>query len=117
LSDHANLRFSMTTKELNRGQTRWAEQLSAFNFQIEHRPGNNPADAPSRRPDYSQNYAERPIFPPLQNKLQSGFFTAELDDLHSVFKLAMSKLLAHGQKASKKTMSTQTNPMGKETHL
>jgi reverse transcriptase-like protein len=116
LSDHANLRFFMTTKELNRGQARWAEQLSAFDFQIEHRPGNNPADAPSRRSDYSRYSEERLIFPTLQNKLQSGFVTAELDDLHSDFKLAMSKLLAHGQKASKKTTSTQTSPMGKETH-
>lgn len=64
----------MTTKELNRGQARWAEQLSAFDFQIEHRPGNNPADAPSRRSDYSRYSEERLIFPTL---LQSGFFTAE----------------------------------------
>jgi hypothetical protein len=100
----------MTTKELNRGQTMWAEQLSAFNFQIEHRPGNNPADAPSRRSDYSQYSQERPILPTL---LQSGLFTTAYT---RTSKFAMGKLLAHGQKAYKKTTSTQTRPMGKETH-
>ena len=35
--DHQNLRTFMTTKELNARQARWAEELSAFNFVIEHR--------------------------------------------------------------------------------
>jgi hypothetical protein len=115
MSDHANLRFFMTTKELNRRQARWAEWLSAFDFQIEHRPGkNNPADAPSRRPDYAQDFEERSILPTLQNKLRSGFFTAEeLDNLHSDLKLAMSKLLAHGHKASKNDIVDTNKSYGK----
>lgn len=39
LSDHKNLEWFMTTKELNRRQARWAEFLSQFNFKISYRPG------------------------------------------------------------------------------
>jgi hypothetical protein len=34
LSDHHNLEYFMTTKQLNRWQARWAEFLSEFNFKI-----------------------------------------------------------------------------------
>lgn len=39
LSDHKNLEWFMTTKQLNRRQARWAEFLSQFNFKICYRPG------------------------------------------------------------------------------
>ena len=39
LSDHRNLEYFMSTKLLNRRQTRWAEFLSRFNFKIVFRPG------------------------------------------------------------------------------
>ena len=39
LSDHRNLEYFMSTKLLNRRQTRWAEFLSRFNFKIVYRPG------------------------------------------------------------------------------
>ena len=53
LTDHHNLQGFMTTKTLSRRQARWAEWLAAFHFTITHRPGRtNPADGPSRRPDY-----------------------------------------------------------------
>ncbi|KAL2401712.1 Transposon Tf2-8 polyprotein [Exophiala dermatitidis] len=52
-SDHANLRMFNTTMNLNRRQVRWSLDLQRFDFYIEHRPGKtNPADGPSRRPDY-----------------------------------------------------------------
>jgi hypothetical protein len=38
-SDHRNLEYFMTTKQLNRRQARWAEFLSEFNFKIMYRPG------------------------------------------------------------------------------
>jgi hypothetical protein len=43
----------MTTKELNVRQARWAEELSSYNFVIEHIKGkeNKMADALPRRPD------------------------------------------------------------------
>ena len=39
LIDHQNLKHFMTTKQLNRKQTRWAEFLSEYNFRITYRPG------------------------------------------------------------------------------
>ncbi|EDN04910.1 hypothetical protein HCAG_08572 [Histoplasma mississippiense (nom. inval.)] len=58
LSDHANLRRFMTTKQLNGRQIRGMQMLSAFDFEIEHHPGeNNPADAPSRHSDYIKHAA------------------------------------------------------------
>jgi hypothetical protein len=42
---------------LSRRQARWAEILSACDFKIEHLEGTkNPADRPSRGPDYEQVY-------------------------------------------------------------
>lgn len=59
LCDHQNLQSFMTTKKLNRRQARWAEFLAAFDFEIIHRKGkDNPADAPSRRPDYALDTGE-----------------------------------------------------------
>jgi hypothetical protein len=61
LTDHANLQGFMTTKVLTRRQARWAEWLASFEFSITHRPGKtNPADGPSRRPDYESEGADRP---------------------------------------------------------
>jgi hypothetical protein len=58
--DHKSLEYFQATKVLSRRQARWAEILSAYVFKIEHVDGTkNPADGPSRRPDYEQNY-ERP---------------------------------------------------------
>jgi hypothetical protein len=54
ISDHFNLQTFMTTKNLNRRQARWALELAAFDFVIFHRRGkDNPANGPSRRPDYA----------------------------------------------------------------
>ena len=39
LSDHKNLEYYMTTKQLSRRQARWSEFLSRFNFKITYRPG------------------------------------------------------------------------------
>ncbi|BAE56502.1 unnamed protein product [Aspergillus oryzae RIB40] len=53
-SDHKNLTYFTTTKELTRRQARWAETLSQYDFRIEHCKGseNGQADALSRRPDH-----------------------------------------------------------------
>lgn len=49
LTDHDNLKHSMTMKVPKGRHIHWAEQLAAFNFYIKHFPGTeNPADAPSR---------------------------------------------------------------------
>jgi RNase H-like domain found in reverse transcriptase/Reverse transcriptase (RNA-dependent DNA polymerase)/Integrase zinc binding domain/Integrase core domain/Chromo (CHRromatin Organisation MOdifier) domain/Aspartyl protease len=39
LTDHKNLQYFMTTKQLTHRQTRWAEYLSRFDFKIMYRPG------------------------------------------------------------------------------
>jgi hypothetical protein len=39
LSDHKNLQYFTTTKQLSHRQARWAEYLSRFNFTITYRPG------------------------------------------------------------------------------
>ena len=70
-SDHNNLRGFMKQKELNSRQARWALALAAFDFEIFHRPGKtNPADGPSRRPDYEGTSPDKTtLLPTLQNKL------------------------------------------------
>jgi reverse transcriptase-like protein/integrase-like protein/chromodomain-containing protein len=53
-TDHQNLKTFTTTKTLNGRQARWAEELCAYDFVIEHIKGkeNVVADALSRRSDY-----------------------------------------------------------------
>ena len=53
--DHYNLQQFILTKSLNRRQMRWAAELGAYYFTIVWRAGkSNPADGPSRRPDYQE---------------------------------------------------------------
>ena len=55
-TDHSNLRAFMSTHKLTRRQVRWALDLSAFDFRLVYRKGTlNPADGPSRRPDYQRD--------------------------------------------------------------
>lgn len=51
LTDHRNLEYFTTTRNLSRRQVRWSEVLSDFNFIIKYRPGsqNAAADSLSRR--------------------------------------------------------------------
>jgi RNase H-like domain found in reverse transcriptase len=54
ISDHKNLEYFMSSRLLNRRQARWSMFLSEYDFQLDYAPGKkNPADSPSRRPDYS----------------------------------------------------------------
>src|SRR3982074_1068507 len=49
----------MSTKILNRRQARWAELLADYDFVLEHIPRKtNPANGPSRRPDYAEDATE-----------------------------------------------------------
>ena len=72
LCDHDNLRAFMKATALTPRQARWATKLSAFDLTIIHRPGkSNPADGPSRRPDYEgENIQLTSLLPTLQRKLQ-----------------------------------------------
>ena len=51
ITDHKNLKYFMTTKQLSRRQARWSEFLSRFNFAIQYHPGklNSWVDALTRR--------------------------------------------------------------------
>jgi hypothetical protein len=60
-SDHHNLQGFMKQPRINGRQARWLVYLTPYDFTIYHRPGDrNPADAPSRRPDYFQQAKHRP---------------------------------------------------------
>ena len=83
ITDHNNLRYFMTTKELNAKQVRWAEKLAAFDFTIEYRKGTlNPADAPSRRPDIMKpegtEDSNEAFLPTLRNKLRNREYQPEI---------------------------------------
>ena len=72
LTDHGNLQSFMKSshKLTNRRQVAWLEMLAAYDFEIKYRTGNtNPADGPSRRPDYKggDNFIEH-RFPTLEKK-------------------------------------------------
>ncbi len=55
LTDHSNLRAFMSTQKLTRRQVRWAINLFAFDFWLVYcKETLNPADSPSRRPDYQR---------------------------------------------------------------
>ncbi len=57
-SDHKNLTYFTTTKELTRRQARWSELLGEYKFEIIYTPGkeNGRADALSRRSDYMEGH-------------------------------------------------------------
>jgi hypothetical protein len=52
LSDHQNLEYFITTKQLTRQEAHWALLISEYNFVIQYRTGisNKKADALSRKP-------------------------------------------------------------------
>src|SRR4030088_3320857 len=59
LTDHKNLEIFRSMKILNGRQARWAELLADYDFVLEHIPGKtNPADGPSRLPDYAEDATE-----------------------------------------------------------
>ena len=73
ITDHANLVSFMTTKPLSRRQVRFYEWLTAFDFRIVYRRGSkNPANGPSRRPDYIEkdNHDDILHAKPILQKLQ-----------------------------------------------
>src|SRR6266567_6082376 len=53
-TDHKNLEYFMTAKQLNRRQARWSLYLSRFDFSLHHKPGKSMGkpDVLSRRADH-----------------------------------------------------------------
>ena len=75
LSDHKNLEYFATTKQLTRRQVRWSEYLSGFNYLIRYRAGRlgTKPDALTRRED---------IYPRGENV----YALANPHNFHSMFK-------------------------------
>jgi transposase InsO family protein len=76
-SDHENLKQFMTQATLNGRQARWLIQLAPYDFTIHYRKGKlNPADGPSRRPDYVDEEGPDTVvsrlMPTLANKLATA---------------------------------------------
>jgi hypothetical protein len=68
LSDHQSLMAFMNTKKLSRRQARWAMELNGYDLEIKHQAGKrNPADGPSRRPDYVSESDANTYDIPLKN--------------------------------------------------
>ena len=70
-SDHNNLRYFTTTKQLSRRQARWAEYLSSFDYVIHYRAGRLGAkpDALTRRPDVYPKKSDQPATNAINNKV------------------------------------------------
>jgi len=63
---------------MSRRQARLSEIFNAYDFRIEHLEGNkNPADSPSRRPDYEQGY-DRPSARLLATKAEAELIKKDL---------------------------------------
>jgi hypothetical protein len=55
--DHKNHKYFQTSNVVSWWQAGWAEILSSYDFVIEHLEGKqNPADGPSKRPNYEISY-------------------------------------------------------------
>jgi transposase InsO family protein len=83
LTDHNNLRYFMNAKYLEQRQARWAMYLAGYDFEIHYRKGTaNPADAPSRRPDYDESDGPQDLawLPTFQNKLKGSFAVEWMKD-------------------------------------
>ncbi|KAJ8228025.1 hypothetical protein LV160_008960 [Aspergillus fumigatus] len=101
-TDHKNLTFFTTTKELTRRQARWAETLSQYDFKIVHCKGteNGQADALSRRPDYELQ--GKIIKPAILKRQEDGSLTYNHQTLAATIELQEDPLIQRIIKATKK---------------
>jgi hypothetical protein len=72
LTDHRNLEYFLTCKNLNRRQTRWALFFADYDFTIDYRPGKDAIvpDALSRREEFEPAAEERKPDNLLKSQLQ-----------------------------------------------
>ena len=86
LSDYGNLEYFMSTKLLNRRQTRWAEFLSRFNFKIVYCPGKagGKPDALTRRSEDLPEGGDERLQHMEQTVLKPKNLPQELLSLHEV---------------------------------
>lgn len=105
-SDHANLRTFTTSKTLNGRQARWAEELSSYDFVIEHVKGkeNVVADALSRRPDYQDK----------TDNHETGSFLQEIDGKLRINKAMMVSVQTDDSKIKKEIKESTKGQQQKE---
>jgi len=88
-SDHNNLQGFMKQNYLNGRQARWCMYLAGFDFTIKHQAGKrNPADGPSRRPDYYDEDSSSQMcwLPTIQNKMDNAEKNRQRDAVDSGMK-------------------------------
>ena len=96
-----NLQGFMKQPRINGRQARWLVYLTPYDFIIRHRPGLlNPADGPSRRPDYMAKAQEQPSLIQkdlLASKLERGpEFRPDLGDRELSQKNPLARELERG---------------------
>ena len=86
-SDHKNLTYFTTTKELTRRQARWSELLGQYKFTIVYTPGreNGRADALSRRHDYAEGL--QPQEHRVLNVNTDGSLSANAQEFNAVLRV------------------------------
>jgi hypothetical protein len=101
-TDHKNLMFFTTMKELTRRQARWAETLSQFNFKIVHCKGteNGQANALSQQPDYE--IQGKIIEPAILKQQGDGSLMYNYHTLTATIKLNEDPLIQEIAEATKK---------------
>jgi len=91
MCDHTNLQRFMELPSLNGWQACWAMSLAAFDFVVVYQSGkSNPADGPSRQPDYasvakplpSPLWQLRPLAMPYNQEGVSGLAHSECLESH-----------------------------------
>ncbi|CAA77891.1 Reverse Transcriptase, partial [Cladosporium fulvum T-1 virus] len=91
LSDHKNLTYFTTTKELTRRQARWSELLGQYKFEIKYTPGteNGPADALSRRSDYMEG--KEPVQHKILKTNPDGSLSANTREFNNIVRILSDK--------------------------
>ena len=86
-SDHKNLQYFTTTKDLSRRQRRWSQLLGQYKFDIIYTPGkdNGRADALSRRSDYMEGNESKPQRILTVNR--DGSLSAEAQEFNATLRI------------------------------
>jgi len=83
-TDYINLRAFTKQPRLNGRQARWLIMLAPYDFTIHHRPGDrNPANGPSRRPNYVRQVGIETENDPALNRLLP-ILTSKLVNQHKL---------------------------------
>ena len=100
ITDHKNLEWFTTTKQLTRRQARWSEYLSGFDFVIKYRPGKlgGKPDALTRRPDVYPSQEDKDSANPqnFQTLLKAGQLVATIRASMLIDSISIVELIREG---------------------